>query len=44
MRAEAGDPRAERRAAMGHEEAHFVDLSRPAPFPGAASYPAPGAP
>jgi hypothetical protein len=35
--------RAERRAAMGHEEAHFVDLGRPRPPRGVARYSGPGA-
>ena len=39
-----GGARAELRAAMGHEEAHFVALCRPAPTRGVVRYSAPGAP
>ena len=44
MRLAVGDARAERRAAMGREEAHLVALCRPATPRGAVRYPAPGAP
>ena len=44
MRLLVGDARAERPAAMGHEEAHLGALCRPATPRGVVRYPAPGAP
>ena len=44
MHLPVGDARAERRAVMGREEAHFVTLCRPEPPRGLVRYSAPGAP